>query len=42
VTDYFGKELIKHGFNYNGNETLYSGIYGTPFKVDIFMGVVYY
>jgi DNA-directed RNA polymerase I subunit RPA2 len=42
VTEYFGKELIKYGFNYNGNETLYSGIYGTPFKVDIFMGVVYY
>ena len=29
-------------YNHNGNETLYSGIYGTPFNVDIFMGVVYY
>jgi DNA-directed RNA polymerase I subunit RPA2 len=40
--DYFGKQLLKHGYNYHGNETLYSGIYGTPFQVDIYMGVVYY
>jgi DNA-directed RNA polymerase I subunit RPA2 len=42
VVDYFGKELKNHGFNYFGNEVLYSGIFGTPFKVDIFIGVVYY
>ncbi|CAD8211554.1 unnamed protein product [Paramecium pentaurelia] len=42
VVDYFGKQLIKHGYNYYGNETLYSGIYGTPLKVDIYFGVVYY
>lgn len=42
VVDYFGKELKNHGFNYFGNEVMYSGIYGTPFKVDIFLGVVYY
>ncbi len=30
VVDYFGKQLIKHGYNYHGSETLYSGIYGTP------------
>lgn len=40
--EYFGSELKKHGFNYHGNEVLYSGIFGTPFKVDIFMGIVYY
>lgn len=39
---YFGKQLRKHGFNHLGNEVLYSGVYGTPLKVEIFMGVVYY
>lgn len=38
----FGDELKKHGFNHIGNETLYSGVYGTPLDVQIFMGVVYY
>lgn len=42
AVDFFGAELKKHGYNYYGNEVLYSGIYGNPFKVDIFMGVVYY
>ena len=42
VVDYFGKELKNHGYNYYGNEVMYSGIYGTPFKVDIFIGTVYY
>lgn len=29
VVDYFGKELLKHGYNYHGNELMYSGIYGS-------------
>ena len=39
---HFGNQLRKHGFNHLGNEVLYSGVYGTPLKVDIFQGVVYY
>jgi DNA-directed RNA polymerase I subunit RPA2 len=39
---YFGKELVEHGYNYYGNELLYSGIYGNVMKADIFIGVVYY
>lgn len=42
IVDHFGKELLKNGYNYYGNELMYSGIYGTPLKVDIFLGVVYY
>ena len=42
VVDYFGAQLVERGFNYYGNEVMYSGIYGTPLKVDIFQGVVYY
>ena len=42
IVDHFGKELLKKGYNYYGNEVMYSGIYGTPLKVDIFLGVVYY
>jgi DNA-directed RNA polymerase I subunit RPA2 len=26
--NYFGKELVKHGYNYHGNENMYSGIFG--------------
>lgn len=26
VVDYYGKELLKHGYNYYGNEVMYSGI----------------
>lgn len=40
--DYFGKKLLNAGFNYYGNETMYSGTYGTELKVDIYMGLVYY
>jgi DNA-directed RNA polymerase I subunit RPA2 len=42
VVDYFGKCLLNSGYNYYGNETMYSGVYGTELKVDIFMGLVYY
>mmetsp|Transcript_36269 Transcript_36269/g.6489 ORF Transcript_36269/g.6489 Transcript_36269/m.6489 type:complete len:99 (+) Transcript_36269:117-413(+) len=40
--DYFGEELSKAGYQYYGSEMMYSGIYGTPLKADIFIGVVYY
>ena len=42
AVDYFGKELLKAGYNYYGTETMYSGISGEQFKVDIYLGVVYY
>lgn len=37
-----GDELAKYGFNYYGNEPMYSGITGNEFKTDIFIGVVFY
>lgn len=42
TVEYFGKELVKHGYNYYGNEVMYSGIQGVQMKVDIFMGPVFY
>ena len=42
VIKYFGNKLLGSGFNYYGNETMYSGIHGTQLKVDIFIGLVYY
>ncbi|KAH3743135.1 DNAdirected RNA polymerase, beta subunit [Pelomyxa schiedti] len=42
AVDYFGEQLVKAGYNYFGNEPLYSGITGTPFYADIFFGIVYY
>lgn len=42
ATDYFGHQLKKAGYNYYGNEPLYSGITGREFAADIYMGVVYY
>lgn len=39
---YFGEQLVKKGYNYYGNEVMYSGIYGNVMKADIYMGVVYY
>lgn len=42
AVDYFADQLRKAGYNYYGNETLYSGYTGEPFKVEIFMGVVHY
>lgn len=42
MVDFFGKKLLNAGYNYYGNETMYSGTYGTELKVDIFMGLVYY
>jgi DNA-directed RNA polymerase I subunit RPA2 len=40
--DYFGHQLMKAGYNYHGNEPLYSGITGEEFSCDIYIGVVYY
>ncbi|TPX42598.1 DNA-directed RNA polymerase [Synchytrium endobioticum] len=42
AADYFGEELRQAGFNYHGNEPMYSGITGKEFKADIYIGVVYY
>jgi len=42
AVDYFGQQLIKAGYNYYGNEPMYSGIMGTEFHADIYLGVVYY
>ena len=40
--DYFGDQLAKAGYNYHGNEPLYSGATGEEFRADIYIGVVYY
>ncbi|PVI07525.1 putative DNA-directed RNA polymerase I subunit beta [Periconia macrospinosa] len=42
AVDFFGEQLKKAGYNYYGNEPLYSGITGTELSCDIFIGVVYY
>ncbi|KAL9622874.1 MAG: hypothetical protein Q9160_002800 [Pyrenula sp. 1 TL-2023] len=42
AADYFGHQLNVAGFNYHGNEPMYSGITGKEFAADIYMGVVYY
>ncbi|KAJ1561936.1 hypothetical protein HK405_001686, partial [Cladochytrium tenue] len=42
AADFFGEELRQAGFNYHGNEPMYSGITGREFKADIYIGVVYY
>lgn len=42
ATDFFGHQLRKAGYNYHGNEPLYSGITGKEFAADIFIGVVHY
>jgi hypothetical protein len=40
--EYFGKQLKAAGYNYYGNEPMYSGITGQEFAADIYFGVVYY
>jgi DNA-directed RNA polymerase I subunit RPA2 len=39
--EYFGKELVDAGFNYHGNEPMYSGITGEEFEADIYIGVTF-
>ena len=41
-TDFFGEQLRKAGYNYYGNEPMYSGITGEEFPADIYIGLVYY
>ncbi len=38
----YSKTLEDHGFERNGEDVLYDGITGKPFKAGIFTGVVYY
>jgi DNA-directed RNA polymerase I subunit RPA2 len=40
--DFFGEQLRAAGYNYHGNEPMYSGITGKEFAADIYIGVVYY
>jgi hypothetical protein len=40
--EYFGQQLLAAGYNYYGNEPMYSGITGEEFAADIYLGVVYY
>ena len=40
--EYFGHQLMKAGYNYHGNEPMYSGITGEELHADIYIGVVYY
>jgi DNA-directed RNA polymerase I subunit RPA2 len=42
AVDFFGEQLRKAGYNYYGNEPMYSGITGREMRVDIYIGVVYY
>lgn len=34
--------LVKHGYNYSGKDSLYSGITGEPLEAYIFFGPIYY
>lgn len=40
--DYFGTQLLAAGYNYHGNEPMYSGITGREFAADIYIGLVFY
>ncbi|KAF4554591.1 DNA-directed RNA polymerase I subunit RPA2-like protein [Elsinoe fawcettii] len=42
AADFFGHQLKRAGFNYHGNEPMYSGITGQELGADIYVGVVYY
>ncbi|ORX56858.1 beta and beta-prime subunits of DNA dependent RNA-polymerase [Hesseltinella vesiculosa] len=42
AADYFGEQLLKAGYNYHGNEPMYSGITGEELRMDIYIGVVFY
>lgn len=40
--DFFGEQLRQAGYNYHGNEPMYSGVTGEELRADIYIGVVYY
>lgn len=40
--DYFGEQLRAAGYNFHGNEPMYSGVTGEELRADIYIGVVYY
>lgn len=40
--DFFGEQLRVAGYNFYGNEPMYSGITGKEFAADIYVGLVYY
>lgn len=42
AVEHFGHQLMKAGYNYYGNEPMYSGITGEELAADIYIGVVYY
>lgn len=42
ASDHYGKLLEKHGFNYYGTESMYSGVDGSLMTAEIFTGIVYY
>ncbi|ANB15930.1 DNA-directed RNA polymerase I core subunit RPA135 [Sugiyamaella lignohabitans] len=42
AADHFGQQLLKAGYNYHGNEPMYSGVTGEELRVDIYVGVVFY
>ena len=42
AADFFGEQLKQAGYNYYGNEPMYSGITGKEMKADIYLGLVYY
>lgn len=42
AVEYFGHQLKRAGYNYYGNEPMYSGITGQELGADIYIGVVYY
>ena len=42
AADYFGEQLRKSGYNYHGNEPMYSGVTGDELRVDIYIGLVFY
>ena len=39
---YMGELLHRAGYGHLGTETMYSGVTGAPFEVEIFVGVIYY
>ncbi|KAI9824869.1 MAG: DNA-directed RNA polymerase I subunit RPA2 [Thelocarpon impressellum] len=39
---HFGQQLRQAGYNFHGNEPMYSGITGEELAADIYVGVVYY